>query len=134
MKQALWLGGIAGRRWTFYYSAWVLLGVYCVIALFAMIAIGTAVGDAKEAGVPVNREGFAFGYAWVMSIPIIWHSLLILHKRNVDFGMHRRGMWYHLARPLAKMTNLLPNWMLYAAFTSPLVIGLLLLIPSQNRV
>ena len=131
-KEALWLGGIAGRRWNFYYTAWVFLGIYCVIAFFGMVSMGMAVSDAERLGEPVNREGFNFIIGWALSLPICWSALLVLHKRNIDFGLHHRGTWYHLALPLAKMTNWLPNWMLYSAFTSPLVIGLLFLIPNHN--
>jgi hypothetical protein len=126
--QALWLGAIAGRRWTVYYSFWVILGIYCVISFFGIMAVGTAVTDAKEAGEAVNEEGFNWIYGWTLSVPLCWSALLVIHKRNVDFGLHRRGMWYHLARPLAWLTNWLPNWIVYSTFVvAPLGLGLALL-------
>ena len=84
-------------------------------------------GDAVESawlGATAGRRwsnwiGFtAYTLLWFMA-PIVWLAcvpiLLVIYNRNIDASLFKRGWLYQLVRPLAALTNWLPNAALYTA-------------------
>lgn len=117
LSEAAWRGAIAGRRW----FVWSLGCVaWCVMVLITFcIYMGNAV-DRQDARMYGGNEGVAESQgmlnAWLLSLPIVLLFLLVIYKRNIDFGLHRRKALYNFARTLSPFLAWAPNWLLYAGF------------------
>jgi hypothetical protein len=120
LREAAWRGAIAGRRW----FIWTLSCVAwcCMVLITFCIYMGNAMDrqDAREYGSEYAAAGAADSqgmvYAWVLSLPIVLVYILVLYKRNIDFGLHRRKPIYDFAKVLSPFFAWAPNWLLYAGF------------------
>jgi hypothetical protein len=120
VTEAAWRGAIAGRRWFIWGLACIAYGIMYLITFCIFMGVGVDYSDYQEAPSAYTfaayQDSKGMFFAWLLSLPIIFIFLLVIYKRNIDFGLHKRKAIYNLAKVFSPFFAWAPNFLLYAGF------------------
>jgi uncharacterized membrane protein YgcG len=120
VTEAAWRGAIAARRWFVWGLSCVAWCVMVLITFCIMMGMGVDYQDYQQYHTAdtlvAYHDSQGMFFAWLVSLPIIFIFILVLYKRNIDFGLHKRHGVYDLGKTFAPLFAWAPNWLLYAGF------------------
>jgi magnesium-transporting ATPase (P-type) len=96
----------AARRWwvwSFFLTVWLFSAAF-ILMMYSQRANGAILDE--ETGYKITNNG-------LIILPIALLALLVTYCRNVDFCLFKRRFVYKVMRPLVRLIDKLPNWLLY---------------------
>lgn len=111
IANAAWKGGGAALRW-WIWGSWVVLWLFS----FALYAFGFYM--VPKMAVDTHNQGdaltgmIAMLAVWPLCIGVTW-------CRFIDFSLFKRGVWYRVFQPLARVLEWCPTWVLFLTILIP---------------
>lgn len=118
-------GGSAAFRWWMWGSwvvVWLFTGFLYAFGWYMMSAVDMPVkgGPGGDPMVPTIGNAVA-GLIWLL---IVWPlGAGVTWCRCIDFSLFRRGVWYKVFRPLARLVEWCPTVVLYGLILIPWVVA-----------
>lgn len=121
LTEAAWRGAISARRW----FVWILGCIAWLVEVFITFCIFMNASVSRQDYEQFHNEydklsesgylaDMAMFKAWLIALPITFTLLMVIYKRNIDFGLHKRQAMYRYGKVFSPVVRWAPNFLLYA--------------------
>lgn len=121
LEEAVVYGAHALRRWwvwIFFFKVWLFSNLFVCWMIYLRLH-DNATSNGQDFIINDGDHAVVVRNGLIFAIPALI-AVLVTYSRNVDYSLFQRRLVYRVTRPLCRLLDRVPNWVLYLTVLSML--------------